>query len=219
MRTLYTLSFLVMFFMSAMVSAQETDNHEISTLFSSSKPRSLGGYGAITNKFTTINDDFANMVELYGGFYINHRFLIGAAIAATTNNIPVPIEHNVHPDKVRMSYEYGQGGLMTEYVIASHRTVHVAFQMFAGAGFTLQYERYRRDYDYWDDVSYDDYEHDDDWFFVAEPGVKVEINVLKWMRFSPGVSYRITRGSNGKGLSDDKLSGGAVNLTLKFGKF
>jgi hypothetical protein len=57
------------------------------------------------------------------------------------------------------------------------------------------------------------------WFFVAEPGIAIEVNVFKWMRFSPGVSYRAAFNSNGQGLSDSALSAMSYNMTLKFGKF
>jgi hypothetical protein len=64
-----------------------------------------------------------------------------------------------------------------------------------------------------------DGKRDEDWFFVVEPGVQVEVNLLKWMRFSPGVSYRSVVNSNALGLSDSKLSDISYNVTLKFGKF
>jgi len=105
--------------------------------------------------------------------------------------------------------------LMTEYVIGSNKSIHLAFQFFGGTGFTLQYQRYG-----WQDGDWNDnptYDHN--WFLVAEPGVKVEMNLLKWFRFSPGISYRTAFGSDAKGLSDRDLSGMSVNLTLKFGKF
>jgi hypothetical protein len=207
-----------LFIFCSMASYAQDDGYHISTIFSNRGHRGSGGYGAISNKFTSINGDFANMVEVYGGWYVGHRFLLGLGGAATTNYIPVPEVHSTNPGK-RMSYEYGQCGLMTEYVIASDRAVHLAFQMFAGSGFTLQYLRPDWESDeYWNDYEHD-YEYDPNWFFVAEPGVKVEVNLLRWMRFCPGVSYRIAQGSNGRGLSDEKINGTSVNLTLKFGKF
>ncbi|GAB1446496.1 MAG: hypothetical protein KF860_06140 [Cyclobacteriaceae bacterium] len=60
---------------------------------------------------------------------------------------------------------------------------------------------------------------DENWFFVAEPGVKLEMNVFRWMRFSPGYSYTTVYGSDTAGLSDNDLSGSSFNLTMKFGKF
>jgi hypothetical protein len=185
---------------------------EIQTLFKTGRS---GGYGAISNKFTTIRGEYANIVEVYGGWYSDRKFLLGFGAAALTNNIPVPLEYRTMPT-VDLSYMYGQFGLVTEYVAASDKVMHVVFHLFTGAGFTGQYERYHWDDD---DSDFDRSDLDENWFFVAEPGVQVELNVFKWMRFSPGVSYRATLGSDGRGLSDRDLSDISYNATLKFGKF
>lgn len=211
---------LTILFSASVSLAQEdrtnTDDYKINTLFSPGR-LSIGGYGAITNKFTTIDGHFANLAGVYGGVYLNHRFFIGASAAALTNDIRVPAEHSMRPFE-NLSYMYGQVGGLAEYVVASDKAVHVAFNLFAGAGFTLQYER-----DDWDDDRHEfDWGHDEtdeDWFFVAEPGVSVEFNVFKWMRFSPGISYRAAFNSDGRGLGDNALSNISYNATLKFGKF
>ena len=189
------------------------DDSYIQTVFS--KGKSSGGYGAITNKFSNIGGDYANIVGVYGGWFVNHKFLLGVGAAATTNNIPVPTAYSVDPLR-NMSYEYGQVGMVTEYVLGSNKTFHVAFNLFTGAGFTVQYERYG-----WNnnDFNFDQNDSDENWFFVAEPGVQLEVNLLKWMRFSPGVSYRAAFGSDAPGLSDSALSDITYSATLKFGKF
>src|SRR5690606_25722989 len=110
---------------------------EIPTIFRNPSPS--GGYVGISNKFSMINDDYANIVELYGGWFIKRRLLLGLGAAASTNYIAVPYEYRMAPDS-RMSWQYGQFGFMTEYVFASNRVVHVNLSLFAGAGFTLQYE-------------------------------------------------------------------------------
>jgi hypothetical protein len=192
-------------------------DYQIKTLFNGTGHRGSGGYGALSNKFTTIKGEYANMAEVYGGWYINHRFLLGLGAAAVTNNIPVAPEFSAIPG-VEMSYQYGQVGLMTEYTLWSHRAIHLSFQLMNGAGFTVQYMRSPwQDESYWDD--YEHYPHDSNWFFVTEPGVKIEMNIFRWLRFSPGVSYRAAFGSEAVGLSDADISGTSVNLTLKFGKF
>ena len=174
--------------------------------------RSSGGYAAITNKFTTIRGDYTNLAGLYGGWYINHRMMLGIGAAASTNNLRVPPQFNTHPNQ-RRTWQYGQFGLVSEYVMNSDKPVHLAFHLFGGAGFTLQYER--------EDWNHNSHENtsDENWFVVAEPGVHLEINVFKWMRLSPGVSYRAAFGSDGRGLADSDLSGVSYNATLKFGKF
>ena len=213
---LQTLSLIVFVFASTNLAAQEgpsNDNH-IHSLFQTHSHNS-GGYGAITNKFTYIDGHYANMVGVYGGWYVNHSFLLGLSAAGLTNDIKVPFEYRAQPLD-NLSYMYGQVGMMTEYVVASNRAVHVAFNLFTGAGFTFQYER-----DDWHNDNEFDFDggNDEDWFFVAEPGVQVEVNLFKWMRFSPGISYRAVLNSNARGLGDSKLSDISYNATLKFGKF
>ncbi len=187
---------------------------EIQTVFKGA--RSSGGYGAITNKFTYINGEYANMVGLYGGWYVNHRFLLGVGASAMTNYLQVPAEASVNPS-LDLSYGYVQMGLMTEYVFFSNKTFHFVFNLQTGAGLTFQYQRY--DWHHNNDYDFEYPVKDENWFFVAEPGVQLEINLLKWMRFSPGVSYRGVFGSDGRGLTDNGLSDISYNLTLKFGKF
>ncbi|WP_082214931.1 hypothetical protein [Dyadobacter psychrophilus] len=189
---------------------------ENETIFKSSGIHRSGGYAAISNKFTKINGSYANMPGIYGGWFINQRFMLGIGAAATTNYIPVPAESEVFPGR-KMTYQYGQIGLMTEYVVASTKWVHFNFNLLTGTGFTLQYDRH--DMDDWD-FEWDDHDDQDPkFFFLMEPGVQVEFNLLKWMRFSPGVSYRQAFGAKGNDLTDSDLSNITYNVTFKFGKF
>ncbi len=204
-RTLQTLLFCMLLTNAAV--AQD----KIRTVFKKGI-MSSGGYGAVTNKFTKLRGEYSNLSGIYGGWFINHRLMIGLAGFASTNNLPVPIQYSTDPGSNR-SYEYGQFGLMTEYVVASHKPVHLVFQLFGGAGFTLQYDRNN-----WD-RGHDNTINDENWFFVAEPGVQVEMNLFRWMRFSPGVSYRASFGSDAGGMKDKDIRGISYNATLKFGKF
>jgi hypothetical protein len=208
-RQISTITLTVLMMLGTASMAQDGN---IKTIFKGGV-KSSGGYGAATNKFTTIRGKYANISGLYGGWFINHKLMIGLGLAASNNNIRVPLEYSSDPLR-NLTYQYGQFGLMTEYVIGSGKPVHLVLQGFAGAGFTLQYQR--------SDLhsgNIDDNIHDENWFVVAEPGVQVEMNVFKWMRFSPGVSYRAAFGSDGKGLKDKDLSAVSYNATLKFGRF
>ncbi|MHA4740103.1 hypothetical protein [Dyadobacter sp. MSC1_007] len=209
------LSFTFIFCFVALTKTFAQDNQ---TIFQNRGIYRSGGYAAISNKFTKINGDYANMAEIYGGWFINQRFMLGIGAAATTNHIPVPLNKQNFPGR-KMTYQYGQFGLMTEYVFASTRKVHFTANLLTGAGFTMQYDR--RDVEDWDWDDFDDRYDDDDakCFFVMEPGVQAEFNLLKWMRFSPGVSYRKAFNAKGNGLTDGDLSNISYNLTLKFGRF
>ncbi len=222
-RQLSTIMMVLFILLTISLFAQENDSEDwgnkkddhIQTVFKEG-PTSIRAYGAITNKFTTIRGDYANLVGAYGGVFINHKLMIGVGGAAMTNTLKVPLQYSTDPLR-DLNYEYGQFGLVTEYVLGSNKAFHVAFNLFSGAGFTLQNDR-----DEWDDDEFDweDREsRDTNWFFVAEPGVQFEINVFKWMRFSPGISYRAAFGSDGLGMSDSDISNLSYNATLKFGKF
>jgi len=186
---------------------------EVQSLFG--RARTTGGYGALTNKFTTIGGQYANICEVYGGVFLNRRWMIGLSFAGSTNDIRVPQEFSVNP-LIPMTYQYSQSGLIIERVVASNSTVHVVFNLFSGAGFTMQYDR-----NSWYN-NYPDYSvkpHDENWFYVVEPGAQVEINLFRWMRLSPGISYRKVYGSDGRGLTDNSLSNWSYNVSLKFGGF
>jgi len=209
---------MVLLSTSVFAQDQETqDTHKIETVFKGGT-HSVRGYGALTNKFTTLRGEYANLVGAYGGVFINHKFMIGVGAAALTNTLSVPLQYSADPLR-DLNYEYGQVGLVTEYVLGSNKAFHVTFNLFSGAGFTLQNERYDwHDHDN-DDFDFDDETRDTNWFFVAEPGVQLEINVFKWMRFSPGISYRAAFGSDGMGMKDSDISDLSYNATLKFGRF
>lgn len=205
--TIRTLAVLLVIAAGTQAMAQKGD---VKTLFNS-KIGSSGGYGAATNSFTKIRGEFANINGIYGGWFINRKLLVGLAGAATTNRLHVPAQYSTDPTRNRI-YQYGQFGLMTEYVIGSNKPVHLVVQAFGGAGFTMQYSS-RELHNGDDDIS------DENWFVVAEPGVQLEFNLFRWMRFSPGVSYRASFGSDGRGMKDEDVRGVSYNATLKFGKF
>jgi len=206
-RVLFTMLFVVL--ISVTTTAQE-----VQSIFG--KGKSTGGYGAISNKFTYIGGEFANISEVYGGVFINRRWMVGLAFAGSTNDLRVPLEYSIDPINP-MTYQYGQGGLKVERVFGSNRPIHFVINMFSGVGFTAQYNRHD-----WYDNNYNNQPtplHDENWFYVLEPGAQLEMNLFRWMRLSPGISYRQTYGSNGLGLNDTSLSDWTYNITLKFGGF
>lgn len=214
MKKIIQLSLTIIFLTGSMLSYGQ----EVRSLFGG-RLKSSGGYGALTNKITKINGDYANLAGMYAGWYINHKLMLGVAGAAVTNHIPVPEKFSKQPG-VKMSYEYAQFGLMTEYVLGSNRIVHLGFQLFSGAAINTQYDRYNWHEDDDDEDDFDVSEKSTDWFFVSEPGINVEINVFKWMRFCPGISYRLAVGDGPEsGLKGSDLSGITLNTSLKFGKF
>lgn len=201
----------MMLCLSNILLAQSTD--EVKTIFKNTK--GSGGYVAISNKFTSVHGSFANMPEIYGGWFIGKKFLIGVGGGSTTNYIPVDITESANPAQ-RMSYLYSQFGMVNEWVIASNSPIHPVFHVFNGAGFTMQYHRPR--WEDFDDPQYHEDIEDIRWYYICEPALQIELNLLKWLRVSPGISYRFAFDNEKRSLND-QVSGPSVSLGIKFGKF
>lgn len=197
-----------------LLNAQEARQDEIQTLFrSSGKKISHGFYGALSAGYTNIADNSVLLLGGRAGWLIDHHVTLGLGGYSFTNSIYV--------DKYFNEGGYylvgGYGGFFVEPVIAPFFPVHVAFPIFIGGG-GVAYNDYQWSEYPWDD--YNDYEpYDWDSFFVFEPGVEVELNVIKFIRFAVGASYRFTDNLNLVNSPDDMLNDFNVYGTIKIGKF
>lgn len=183
------------------------------TLFNGSVD--IGGYGGPVTRVTKVLGESGLLVGGYGGVLIDHRLMIGGG------GYGLVTEHRARPEaEVLYSYggqplllNMGYGGVVIEYMILPSKLVHCSAILLVGGG-AVDY-RYR--YSDWYDQSM---HHNPDLFFVAEPGVNLEVNVVSWMRLDIGATYRYVSGLGdlvGVNNSDlRQLSGG---LTLKFGAF
>jgi len=170
-----------------------------------------GGYGAFVTKVTTINDEGAVLMGGRGGWIVNHVFAIGGAGYGLVNNI-----HAQHPGPWGERFvSLGYGGLDLEVIMNSDDIVHFSIHSLVGAGGV----GFRNDWaDGWND-SNSSYDHHTDGFFVAEPGINLDLNVTRWFRASAGASYRYILGASTAASTSAKLSAPSAMLTLRFGKF
>jgi Phr family secreted Rap phosphatase inhibitor len=206
-------------------------DQQMRTIFGSPEVKSLGGYGALDLGYTTINKRDAVYFGARGAVVLNHSLALGIGGKGFITNPAYDV--NLGED-----YELagGYGGFYIEPIIKGNSPVHVSFPMLIGAG-GIGYLKHWGDYDYDSDSDYEYENNDEDSyaFFVFEPGVEVEFNVVKWMRFAVVGSYRLTSdiklnykdrlGSDDElfaGTSiapKDMLRGFNVGLIMKFGKF
>lgn len=207
------------------IHAQENDN-EVKTIFGRNKNHSNGGYGALMVGYSEIMDRDALLIGARGAWVIDHNFAIGmGGYGFMTDPQLDPVKNE--------EYEIsgGYGGLILEPIIGSKKPVHLSFPLLIGAGgvaYNKHWQDYDRDYDYENPDNYED----SDAFFVLEPGVEIEFNMLKFFRVALSASYRYTSDIN---LSykettfgaptpnvigtQDMLRGFNYGLVLKFGKF
>jgi hypothetical protein len=180
------------------------------TLFSGNVEH--GGFGGPVVKFTQIKDEFGVLVGGRGGWIINHSFVLGAGGYGLVNeNIDVRRFGNDSTTYLTMGY----GGVEMEYMCRPSRLMHMSFQTLIGAGWAGYCKEYSD--------NYPEYDNNDsprgDRFFVFEPGINIELNVVTFFRTDLGASYRVVSGINSDRLKNSDIAGPSLNIAFKFGKF
>ncbi|MDO8896815.1 MAG: hypothetical protein Q7V19_04125 [Bacteroidales bacterium] len=191
--------------------SQESNRSDYRTVFGNSKKVSHGGYGALTFGIGQVDGSQAIFTGIKGGWLIDHRLTLGIAGTGFVNNLHI----DYGPGSVSSGLSGGYGGLLIEPILAPFSPVHLTFPIIIGAGGIAYVDRY-----YWDNhSSYDPWVTDADAFFVFEPGIELEMNLLRFLRLSVGASYRLTSDIKMENAKSDALNGLAGSFSLKFGKF
>jgi len=188
-----------------------SNNEEIKTLFGEVK--SSGGYGAPVYRFGIINKHSAYINGGRGAWIINHKFAFGGGGTSFKSEI-------MYDNSTDVNYQItgGYGGLLFEPILMYKFPIHLTIPILIGGG---GYSYTVKDY------MNEDYIEDTKAFFVAEPGLEFELNVLKFFRLNFGAYYRYTIGNRLRyydGLVIENVRADALNdfsfgITLKFGKF
>ncbi len=190
--------------------AQERSGNEYRTLFGNRQHGSNGGYGAFSMGFGRIDDTDAFFGGMKGGWVVDHSLTIGLAGYGFMNNFDV----NMSPGSVSRHLTGGYGGLLIEPIIAPFSPIHLAVPIILGAGGIAQVDQY-----YYSDYYYEPVVNDASAFFVVQPGLELELNIVRFMRFAAGASYRFTSNIAIDGVSDKAMNGFMGHFTLKFGRF
>jgi hypothetical protein len=197
--------------------APGTDDSEIKTLFKKPDHAIKVGY-YLGPEFVYTQFDFRNvfMGGLSMGVIIDHFFSVGLAGYGILNSRNLWYD-NVDTIISQGAYLYGgYGGVKFEFRILPASPVHLNFPvLIGGGGLVYNTRRYsHHDYD-----NYDGYTLDWDSFFVFEPGVMVELNLIKFLRLDAGITYRYTPDLDLMNSGSGMINNFNANLSLKFGKF
>jgi hypothetical protein len=216
------LSALLMFVFVLAFGQGRSDTQEMRTLFGGNDKISHGGYGAINVEYGQIDGQDAVLVGGRGGWIINHRLTLGLAGKgiATSQPFDYPQSNPDYEDKLYLNGGYG--GLLIEPIIYPFSPIHVSFPIIIGAGgaaYGIQY-KYSNDWEgtYWETIEASA-------FFICEPGVEINLNLVKFMRLSFGAYYRVTAGLtmtdpiSGESAPKNLMDGFSTGISLKFGKF
>ncbi len=193
--------------------AQES-NQEYRSIFSKNDGEKVihGGYGAFGIGYTTLDSKPSLRLSFKGAWVINHRFALGMAGNAFYNNLQKSVNNND---------EYlggGYGGFYFEPILFPYAPVHVSFPVLIGGGMASNTPYHSGNMYYPNDqFNYDS-------FFVLEPGVEMELNMVKFFRLGVGITYRFTNGVLLEYATTAPVPKNALNsftfyLNFKFGKF
>ena len=204
------------------VASAQSDSLKMHTLFGSGHDRANGGWGAPSAHYTRIMDQDAMLVGVRGGWLIDHSVTLGIATFGLVTNVPNAAydEHLLErgvPLYSTSQFRMGYGGLLIEPIIAHRSAVHVTLPIIIGAGGCV-YQIYSG----WPGP----HGHPDQWdtgdsqaFFVFEPGVELELSLIRLVRVGLGVSYRYTSDLDMPSTPKDALRGMNAGVTIKIGSF
>ncbi len=185
----------------------QNDQEEYRTLFSKGRV-SHGAYGGLSINYSQMDGQGALILGARGGWIIDHGFSIGFAGYGFANDF----HYNDIPTDTRSGLVGGYGGLLLESIILPNSPIHISIPLLIGVG-GVSYG------DYWDFDYWNRYTNEVDAFFVIEPGVELELNLIRFMRISAGVYYRHTSNIQLQNTDKHALNGLSTGITLKFGKF
>jgi hypothetical protein len=188
-------------------------DEEVSTLFGDRDGHvDHGGWGGLSFGFTKIKGLDTYLMGARGGWLIDHHLTIGLAGYGYITDRTFYISDDI-PEA---SLAGGYGGLFLEANIAPFYPVHVTIPVIIGAGgITFTDQKWWEGHEYNDPAS----SIDSDAYFVLEPGLEVELNLIKFMRIGIGGSYRYTSQVSMMNSSGSMLHGWNGYFNLKFGWF
>jgi hypothetical protein len=175
-----------------------------------------GGFGGPVFKVSMLNGETAFFTGGRGGWLIDHVVFIGGGGYGQTVDIKAPagavayFAEEANNSELKLSIEYG--GLYLGYINDWEKLLHYSFNALIGSGKVSYrdtgWKGYREDHFYRQDE-----------IFVFEPGIDVELNITKRLRFTAGVSYLYVGGLKLYGLNESEISGPGASCMIKFGAF
>ncbi len=160
-----------------------------------------GWYAAPSLGVTIIDGDAAAMMGVRTGWLINHRFGLGFAASAFSNDI-------TDDGSSRGKVEGGYGGVALQYVLAAGRRVHGYVETTIGGGGVCVYKGF-----------IDDGECGEYAFFAFENTTNLEVNLTSFARASVGAGFRLVASEDDNPLSNRELGGFVARTAVSFGRF
>lgn len=156
-------------------------------------------YQKLTDSIKFENNNQTLTAGLSVGAIFNKHFGIG--VWGRTNT------ENMYREDINSYLRYGDGGLFMQLRIFPTIPIHFTIPIRAGFGTISYWDNDWALYGVRDDVMSDSY-------FIFEPGVNVEFNIVRYFKISGGVSYKWTDAIELYNSPNDILNGWCANVSL-----
>jgi hypothetical protein len=187
----------------------------------------LGYFLELNGGYTQFGAKNVFLTGIQMGLILNHHWTFGLAGSFIGNSRNLFYEDIYYSEKdFQIHGAYlggGYGGVLFEYTLLPRSVVHISFPLIVGGGYM-----YYQEGNFHHDSLFNSHNHHNnfhsnvisgDYFFVIEPGVKVEFNIFRKLRLGLGVSYRYTPDLKLENNPSDLINQFTGRLTLRFGKF
>jgi hypothetical protein len=205
---------------------KSSDDLQMKTLFGHKEHKhniSLGYFVELNAGYTQFSTKDVFLPGVDFGMILNHNWAIGLSGSFIANTNYLHFKNIYFDFQTQQMAEArlggGYGGFLLEYTLLPRSIVHVSFPLIIGAGYMAYYDK---NYSYSSGYPYYHYDHstiDHDYFFVVEPGIKAEFNIIKRLRIGVGVSYRYTPDLKLINTSSELINQFNAKLSIRFGKF
>jgi hypothetical protein len=216
MKTIITTVLLTLLTCASGFAQTENYENEVQTLFSSGA-KVTGWWVDLNNSYSKLNEQNAHMPGIAGGVIMNNNFKIGLIGKSLTCHETYLQYDDIFDEPVYLVG--GHGALYFEASPIDNKALHISFPFIIGGG---EAEYISKDlYPEFEDEGEIDYERkhmSSSPYWIAEPGVNVEVNVTGFMRLYAGYSYRWLMGLNLENTPHNALNGSNFNFGIRFGK-
>jgi hypothetical protein len=198
---------LIIILSIAVSSLTAQPNEDVKTVFGSGKPH-IGYFLTPSCQFGNIAGSTAVIPGVGAGVVFNNKISLDVKYKfIATENTPAGEADN-------RFYLDGQWfGIRCEYIIKPENAVHLSFPIEVGLG---EIELDLKD-------SFENQQviipSGEAWFANLEPGVALEINLLKYLKLNLTAGYRFVSGVTFRNMSEKDLKGFTYSAALKIGLF
>lgn len=167
--------------------AQENEENKFKSIFKN-KP-SFGGYGIQQVGYTKINGLNTISLKIGGAISINKKLGMGFVISPFFTENP---EKKLSDGK-QIGYNGAYGGFFLEPVFFYENPIHFSIPIILGGGSISMKNEYNNNYSTSSTQGYN-YEWSNRWedYLIVEPGINMGINLMRFLKITAGISYRIT---------------------------